>query len=153
MKTNRFSFLCASTLALLSFAAPSSAANAERSSLRIKQTTEARFPSGLLLVPITKGEAWVMITVDADGTLTDALATRYTHEAFAREAVRVLHTWKYEPARMDGSPVAVRVELHFTFESSGAIVSMDGTSTLQALTAFAQKPDYVNVICPPTELD
>jgi TonB family protein len=153
MKTNRFSFLCATTLALFSFAASSSAANAERSSLRIQQTTEARFPSGLLLVPITKGEAWVMITVDADGTLTDALATRYTHEAFAREAVRVLHAWKYEPARMDGNPIAVLVELHFTFESSGAIVSMDATSTLQSLTAFAQKPDYVNVICAPTELD
>ena len=153
MKTKRLSLFSAATLALMSFAVSSSAASAERSSLRIKQTTEARFPSGLLLVPITKGEAWVMITVDADGTLTDALATRYTHEAFAREAVRVIHAWKYEPARVDGEPVAVRVELHFSFEASGTVVSLDVTSALQSLTAFAQRPEYVNVICAPTELD
>lgn len=153
MKTTRLSLLCAATLTLLSFAVSSQAASPERSSLRIKQTVEARFPSGLLLIPITKGEAWVMITVDADGTLTDALATRYTHEALAREALRVLRAWEYEPARIDGEPVAVRVELHFMFEARGAVVSMDVTSTLQSLTAFAQRPEYVNVICAPTELD
>src|SRR4051812_28322306 len=102
MKTLRVSLLCAATCGILFVASSIQVSAAEKTSLKIKQTEEARFPDGLLLVPITHGESWVLIPVDPEGHLLDALPTRYTHEAFANEAVRVLRRWQYEPAKLDG---------------------------------------------------
>ena len=73
MRTIRLPLLCAATCGILFVASSISsvAAAAERTPLKIKQTEDARFPDGLLLVPLTHGDAWVMISVDAEGKLTD----------------------------------------------------------------------------------
>lgn len=153
MKSSRIFLVCAATFGLVVAAVSQAAAAADRTRLQIHQTVDARFPSGLLLVPITSGEAWVMISVDANGQLLDALPTRYTHEAFATEVLRVLRAWRYEPARLDGKPIAVRVELQFSFQASGAIVSMDAATAVRSMLAFAESPTYVRRLCPPEELD
>ena len=152
MKTSRLLVTGAALGAVLFGGLPHSFA-AQRTPLQIEQTVEPRFPNGLLLSAITTGEAWVIMTVDATGKLTDALPTRYTHEAFATEVLRVLRQWKYEPAKLDGEPIAVRIELQFSFRASGAIVSLDSSSTLRALLPFAEHPRFINRLCPPTELD
>jgi TonB family protein len=153
MKTLRLSLLCAATCGILYVASATHATAAEDSRLRIIQTVDARFPPGLVMDRITSGQAWVMITVDAGGKLSDALVTRYTHEAFPAEALRVLRQWRYEPATVNGEPVAVRTELHFSFEASGAVISLDAASTVNSLMAFANKPIYLSKICPAHELD
>lgn len=105
------------------------------------------------MVPITKGEAWVMISVDENGHLTDALPTRYSHALLADEALRVLKLWSFEPARVNGEPVPVRVEVRFTFEATGAVISLDTVSAINALTAFANRHDLVRKLCDASELD
>ncbi|MEO7597853.1 MAG: energy transducer TonB, partial [Opitutus sp.] len=152
MKTTRFLGLCAAMLTL-GVATSVTLWAAESTRLKIKQTVEARFPPGLLLVPITSGEVFVMITVDETGRLTDALPTRYTHESLATEAMRILPFWSYQPATVDGQPVPIRTELQLSFEASGTVVSMDGNATLKSLMSFANRPRYVRRVCAPGELD
>ena len=153
MKTLRLPLLCAATCGILFVASSIQALAAEKIPLKIKQTEDARFPDGLLLVPITHGESWVLITVDAEGHLLDALPTRYTHEAFANEAVRVLRRWQYEPAKVDGQPISVRIEVHFSFQATGAVISLDTVSAMQSYGAFAERPRYYSRLCSADELD
>jgi len=153
MRTIRLPLLCAATCGILFVASSIPSIAAERTPLKIKQTEDARFPDGLLLVPLTHGDAWVMISVDAEGKLTDALAMRYTHEAFANEAVRVLHRWHYDPALVDGQPAPVRMEVHFRFEATGAVITIDPSSVMHTFASFAEKPRYINRVCAADELD
>jgi TonB family protein len=121
--------------------------------LHIEQTTEANYPPALLMEGVSSGEVWVLITVDDTGTLTDAMATRYTHRGFAPEALRAVRSWNYKPAVIDGSPVSVRSELHLTFESTGQVMTLDAGATVQQLTAFAGRNDTINHLCAPEDLD
>jgi TonB family protein len=136
---------------LLASFSPAFAARSD--SLEIRQTVEPRFPSVLVTQNITSGEAWVMITVGEDGKLTDALPTRYTHHAFADEALRVLNRWQYTAPRVNGHAIPVRAEVYFSFEATGTVVSLDFNGTVQSLTSFARKPVYVQKLCPPMDLD
>jgi hypothetical protein len=123
------------------------------SPIRIEQTLEVRFPDALLLEAVTSGEAWVMISVDRDGKLADALVTRYTHHAFADEALLVLRAARLTPAARDGQPLAACTEVHFVFSARGAVIALDARATVASLTAFAAKPVYVTELCRPAELD
>jgi TonB family protein len=152
MKTTRFLGLCAAML-VLGVAGSLDLSAAVTSRLKIIQSVEARFPPGLLLVPITSGEVVVMISVDETGRLADALPIRYTHEALADEAMRILPLWRYEPAKLDGQPVPIRTELHLSFQAAGTVVSMDGNATLRSLMSFADKPNYVRKVYGAGELD
>jgi TonB family protein len=121
--------------------------------LRIEQTTEANYPPALLMEGVSSGEIWVLITVDDTGTLTDAMATRYTHRGLAPEALRAVRRWTYKPAVINGRPVSVRSELHLTFESTGQVMTLNAGATVQQLTAFAGRHDTINHLCAPNELD
>ena len=94
-----------------------------------------------------------MVSVDEKGTLTDAMVTRYTHPEFGSEALRTLRSWRFYPARKNGVPVSVRSELRLSFESTGQIMTLDAGSTLQQLTAFSYRPEFVERLCSPTQLD
>jgi TonB family protein len=120
---------------------------------KVIRTIDARFPPSLLMERIIHGEAWIMITIDETGRLSDALVTKYTHELIAKEALRVIKAWRYEAATSKGKPVPIRTEIKLTFEATGAVLSLDAASTVKALTAFADRTTYVSKICPPSELD
>ncbi len=63
-----------------------------------------------------------MLQVDTAGRLTDTLVIAYTHEAFAREAERVLRLWRFEPGRVGGEPVGSVFEMAFYFRIDGMSV-------------------------------
>lgn len=141
------------TAGILLLASFNGASAARSNGLEIHQTSAPRFPDALVSQNITAGEAWVMITVDENGELSDALPTRYTHRALADEAVYALRQWRYTAPRVDGRPVGVRTEVYFTFEATGAVISLDPNGTLRSLASFANRPTYVDKLCPAAELD
>lgn len=153
MKSIRLSVVSAATSVALLFAAIGQAAETKSPRLRITQTTESRFPASLLAEGVTKGEAWIVVSVDADGQLSDALVSRYTHRELANEAMRVLRRCEFEPVRVDGHPIDICTEVKFSFEATGSVLSLDPHSTLQQLIDFAHLPDYHQHLCNIADLD
>ncbi|HYP16690.1 MAG TPA: TonB family protein [Opitutus sp.] len=153
MNSSRLIAFAAATCGLLFSVGASAAPAAQTSPLQIHQTTDARFPPNLVPLAITRGEAWIMITVDREGRLSDAMAIRYTHRAFAHEALTALKKWRYEPARLNGEPIAVRTEVQFSFHAEGVVISLDSMLSLEQLASFDERPSYVTELCLPRELD
>ncbi len=142
-------------LSLSAFIAPIFAASpsTDRSHLEAIQTTEPRFPPALVAQGITSGEAWVVLNVDAEGRVTDALVSRYTHRALADEAMRLVRAWRFHPVIIDGQPVGVSTELRFHFEATGALISLDAIRTVEHLTRHLGGPAYHKIIYNAAELD
>jgi TonB family protein len=90
--------------------------------IKIDQTTEAVFPRKMVAVGIKSGAASVAIAVDDNGRLTDYLVTAYSHPAFAESAVEAVKKWKFEPARVHGSPRNSKSDITFRFELEGVVV-------------------------------
>ncbi len=145
--------MSAATCGMLLVAAVSQAAEIQTPRLQVEQTEEAIFPPSLLAQGITNGEAWLVISIGADGKLTDALVSRYTERAFANEAMRAIRQWQFEPVRVHGRPVDVCLEVRFSFAATGCIVSLDPFTTMQKFTAIANQPNYQKHICQADELD
>jgi len=63
------------------------------------------------------GYALLEFNVLADGTTGDIRGIRATSYAFVKAAISAVRGWRFEPARKNGNPVAVRVRLPFSFQS------------------------------------
>jgi len=125
----------------------------DRPHLQAIQTIPSRFPPALIAQGITTGEAWIALSVDADGRLTDALISRYTHRSLADEAMRLLRVWDFKPVVIDGQPTGVTTELRFRFEATGTLVSLDAIHTVEHLTIKLTGPSYQKIIYSAAELD
>lgn len=95
----------------------------EWQSLNILQTVNPVFPYHLKEVGVLNGEARVAINTDATGKLLEWLVVGYTRPEFADAAVVAIKQWKFEPARLRGEPVGTTVELLFSYEAKGVVVS------------------------------
>src|SRR5687768_5275774 len=153
MKSSRILGVWMATCSAFLTANISVAAGTGSTPLRIEQTIQANYPAGALQEGVSSGQVWMIISVDETGALNDALVTRYTHPAFASEALSMLRTCRFYPARKNGVPLPVRSDLHLSFESTGQIMTLDAGSTLHQLTAFNRRPDYVDRLCAPSQLD
>jgi TonB family protein len=80
------------------------------------------FPSDLLIQGIDEGEVQAVLSVDAQGRLSDLLIVGYTNSAFADMVTKVLPTWTYDAARIHGRPQASRVDIDITFSNEVNIV-------------------------------
>lgn len=56
--------------------------------------------------------------VSSTSTLTSNLHERSSPD-FARSILEQLGSWRYEPATLDGKPVAVRISLRFSYRRLG----------------------------------
>jgi TonB family protein len=63
------------------------------------------------------GYALLEFNVLTDGTTRDIRCIRTTSYAFAKEAMSAVREWRFNPARKNGNPVAVRVRLPFSFQT------------------------------------
>jgi TonB family protein len=106
-----------------SLLAQSSSASSDLQSLEIQQTDAPLFPHRLMQLGVTQGEAQVAINTDATGKLVEWLVIGYTAPEFADAAVRAIKHWEFKPARLRGEPVGTVVELIFSFEAKGVVVS------------------------------
>lgn len=111
--------------------------------LSVNQTEAPVFPAGLLLQGIHTGKVRLVISVDAEGRLTDKLVVAYTHKAFMNAVLEAVKTWTYEPMKVNRRPRASRVELMFIFKSDlNVIVQSGDMNVLQDLMGdqFEHKP-------------
>jgi TonB family protein len=123
-------------------------------SMKILQTAEPIYPYHLLQIGAVDGAARVIINTDADGNLADWLVTSYTNPEFANAAVKAIKQWKFEPARLQGTPVGTTVELNFHFQAKGVVVSTSSpTDMLEARFMRMMEGHYVYQPCNPRGLD
>jgi len=95
----------------------------EWQSMSIQQTVNPIFPYRLEQLAVGSGEARVAINTDAKGKLVEWLVVGYTLPEFADAAVAAIKQWRYEPARWRGDPVGTTIELIFSYEAKGVVVS------------------------------
>jgi TonB family protein len=124
----------------------------QSSPLRIQQTSELEYPNALAGSTISEGWAHVVITVDAEGVLTDLLVANYTHEAFAKQAVKSLREWKYTPAQENGQPVGARKALTVNFKDSKGGLLVFSTFDMTISSGF-RRETVTRAIVEPSELD
>lgn len=120
---------------------------------KIFQTVAASFPAELAATTLPRGEATVLISIDANGQLADMLVTSFSHAAFAREAVAVLPQWRYTAARRQGEPVGTRLELRFDFSTTTRVATFMPVDTVNTLIHARFQPTVHSRICSPGDLD
>jgi len=114
-----------------------------RQPLHIVQSSSIIYPYVLLNDGIVSGEAHVAIAVDPTGRISDLLVVVYSHRAFADAAVRAIREWTYEPARLNGEPVACRALVKVNFEAKGVVISINPGSDLSTyLLSFRRDRNY-----------
>jgi TonB family protein len=140
MKTfYRFLFiltLCGTTGAL--FAVSPFEPPGENDGIAINQTDALIYPFSMTTSGILAGGAQVVVSVDADGHLSDTLVIGYTNEVFADAAVAALKRWTYEPARVHGIPRASRAYVLFKFKNDMGVMiqKLPGMTDANVLRSF-----------------
>jgi TonB family protein len=62
-----------------------------------------------------RGYTVLNFTVEPDGSTSNPRVVTTTAPDFAHEAINAIESWQFAPARKNGHPVRVRVQLPFTF--------------------------------------
>ena len=89
---------------------------------KINRTKPIDYPLSLLRSGISHGEARILVSIDADGRLTESMVLGYTHKPFADAALDALAIWRFEPARLNGDPVGTVADITFRFEVNGILL-------------------------------
>jgi TonB family protein len=89
----------------------------------IVQSATHEFPETLARMYPIGGEARLLVTIRADGELTEWLVTAYSAAPFKHEAVEALKELKFTAARLNGETITARTEIVLRFETKGMLVS------------------------------
>jgi periplasmic protein TonB len=63
----------------------------------------------------TAGLVTVSVLIDEKGNVQEPKVVKTSHEAFAQPAMDALAKWKFKPAKKEGAPVAIRVNIPVQF--------------------------------------
>lgn len=69
------------------------------------------------LPPDVKGDVIVEITIDAQGNVVETKVVQAIGHGIDEKIVAALRQWRYQPATLDGVPVASKHDVHFHFPS------------------------------------
>lgn len=111
----------------------------------VNVTVPAEYPLDPAVLNYLEARATFMITVDANGTLTDTLVVYYTDPAFEQAARYALARWTFVPARLNGRPISAVKEVTFNFERHGIVVVSQSVGELvdsQFRRAFPNSNSY-----------
>jgi TonB family protein len=64
-----------------------------------------------------KGDVIVEVTIDAQGNVVETRLVQAIGHGIDEKIVAVLRRWRYQPATLDGVPVASKHDVHFHFPS------------------------------------
>lgn len=62
-----------------------------------------------------KGSALISLTVEADGSVSNAVIKSADDPAFGQAALSAIQGWRFEPARKNDQAVALRIDIPFNF--------------------------------------
>src|SRR4051812_12586414 len=91
-------------------------------SFKIEITEKPQLSPVMQMEGVTKGAVVVAIDISATGELTDYLVLGTTHRALVRPCIDALQKWRFTPARLDGQPVPVQVDLTIQYTAEGVVV-------------------------------
>lgn len=91
--------------------------------LRIHQNPPLYYPESTETQEYPTGEVSVMVQIDPQGKLVDAMVTRYSHRTFADTALKALRLWHFDPPVVNGEKRGIRQELSFRFSVEGMAVN------------------------------
>ncbi|MES1167695.1 MAG: energy transducer TonB, partial [Oleiharenicola lentus] len=63
----------------------------------------------------SSGLVTVSCLIDEKGNVTEPKVIKASNEAFSAPALEALAKWKFKPAKKDGNPVAIRVNIPVQF--------------------------------------
>ena len=69
------------------------------------------------LPPDLKGDVIVEVTIDAEGNVVETRVVQAIGHGIDEKIVTALRLWHYQPATLDGMPVASKHDVHFHFPS------------------------------------
>jgi TonB family protein len=69
------------------------------------------------LPPGLKGDVIVEITIDAQGAVVETRVLEAIGHGIDEKVVAALRQWRFQPATLDGTPVASKHDVHFHFPS------------------------------------
>ena len=118
MKTSR-SFALLVVLGALSTVA----VRAEFESFKVDPTFKPQLSPVMLMQGVTEGTVVIAIDLSETGQITDHLVLGSTHPALVDPCVDALKSWKFTPARLNGSPVPVQSELTVNYSAQGVVIS------------------------------
>lgn len=121
--------------------------------LKVVQTTDVLSPETFEPMDPPAGEATALVHVDADGRLLDVLVTHSSRTLYGNLAEKALREWRYEPARRNGQPIAVRQTVRLVFEPRRAVVTLTPMATLDRLVARAGGAELAAHLSTGAELD
>ena len=107
-------------LAMFSFCTVAAAFGQDRE-VEVILSEPVPYPESPELYDTPKGKATVMVQVDQDGQLVDALVTEYSRPAFGRAALEAVESLTFQPGMRDGKPLGGRMPVEFNFESRGGV--------------------------------
>ena len=95
---------------------------------RALETPTAQYP------PDASGDATivVIVTVDATGSVADAVLQDDAKEPFSSRALETARTWRFEPATRDGKPIAARIRVEIVFRPPALVVDPAAEAAAEA---------------------
>src|SRR4051812_28112118 len=97
--------------------------NPDLQPIGITHSLDHAFPEALARMHPNGGEARILVTIRADGELSEWLVTGYSAPDFKAEAIAALKEMKFSPARFKGEKITARSEITLSFETRGMLVS------------------------------
>lgn len=82
---------------------------------QVRVRTAPEYPADLKRMRF-QGTVVMLVELDARGDITRAVATASSHADFTAAAEAAVRTWKFNPALVDGTPVASRFEFPIGFQ-------------------------------------
>lgn len=106
----------------------------------IEQIGVLPYPASMMVEGIYSGEVRAVISVTAEGKLSDWLVTGYTQKAFADAAAAAIQRWKYEPTMVNGHARASRADILFEFRLEGvAVMTLPSASMKHAFRQMLEE--------------
>ena len=141
MKTFKIStFFSVTALALAACTVlPNYAAAAEKTaskSVTIDSVVDPIFPVKLGINGISEGSVTVLVSVDDKGRMMDWIALSATDTEFVNSVKRVLPDWKFDPANLNGTPIAACACITVHFKNDTVTMNYNA---LQMATAFLNR--------------
>jgi TonB family protein len=126
---------------------------ADWQSVKIVRNVDPIFPYLLTQQGVTNGEARIALNTDSEGKLVDFLVIAYSRPEFAEASVTAMKQWKFEPARLRGTPVGTTIEIYIYFEAKGVVVSTTTIDQLEQIVNRLTEHRYAYGPCSLRELD
>jgi len=110
-------------------------------------------PASLQLDAFSHGRVVLVVDISADGLPTDWLVLGYTHRPLVTTCLAVLPSWRFTPARLDGTPVPVQVEFSIEFSPDGAVLTTCSLDEMFIRERFGEGRHLITATTRPADLD